>query len=163
MRAVFVLLVFFLVGCASVESTALYYIPSTTEIYPPKPKDDPVPVVGERPSEPHQVIGRLAFSSTRGFDFFLRSMEYNARRVGADLVYLKHSATEPLPYSYWVPPRTRFVPVGGATTVRKKDGERVTYRYWRDIPVFEPGYVVRGVDLLTSIDAEMIVLKDSSR
>jgi len=151
------------VGCASVESTAVYYTPYSTETYPPKEKDAVIPIVGKPPTEPHQAIGELKFSSNRSYRWLKKSIEYNARRVGADLVYMRESSSEPAPYSYYVPPRTRWIPVGGYTTVKKKDGERVVRGYRRTIPVWEPGYTVQGMDIITSIDAEMIVLKNSNR
>jgi len=56
-----------------------------------------------------------------------------------------------------------WIPVGGTRVVKKKDGERVVRDYRQAIPVYEPGYTVQGMEIITSIDAEMIVLKNSGR
>ena len=50
-------------GCASVSSTSQFYFPVTTDVYPPKAKDIPIPILSKAPDKRHKVIGRLAFCS----------------------------------------------------------------------------------------------------
>lgn len=153
----------FLAGCASVESTADFYIPSTTAVFPPKPKDYPIPILDAKPSRPTRVIGRLAFTSELGFPFMRKSMEYNARRVGADIVVLKHADSQTQILPYYVPPTTNWMPVStySHSSYRGKHGkkrhatsESVTY-----IPVYQPGYWTQNTRIFTTIDSEMLVYR----
>ena len=79
-------------GCASVKSTAAYYTSYSTGVYPAKPPEAAIPILGKFPSRPYTTIGRLAFESDRGWRFLRKSMVYNAQVHGADAVVLK-SAT----------------------------------------------------------------------
>lgn len=156
---------FVLAGCASVSSTSQFYFPVTTEVFPPKPKDAPVPILGQAPDRPYRVIGRLAFRSDLGWRFMRESMLYNARANGADAVILKSADSKAQVNFTQVPPRTDWVPVPGPVIAVNGGGKKnggcnttyVSYPYY--MPVFQPGYVRRWVQTIIGIDAEMIVLK----
>ena len=140
-------------GCASVKSTAAYYTSYSTGVYPAKPPEAAIPILGKFPSRPYTTIGRLAFESDRGWRFLRKSMVYNAQVHGADAVVLK-SATMRREVSFQhVPPQVDWVPTG--TSRRGKVGKVSTH--WT--PFFRPGYTERWVNDITAIDAEMIVLE----
>ncbi len=144
-------------GCASVSSTSMYYFPSTTTLYPPKPKDAPIPILGKSPDRPYKSIGKLTFSSTRGWRFLRDSILYNARANGADAAILRDTNSRQQTRLVTVPPRFNYIPVPGPV-YRNKNGE-VYYYGTTYIPDFQPGYVFPSTWTITSIDAEMIVFK----
>lgn len=148
-------------GCASVKSTADFYMPYTTDVYPPKAKDAPIPILGKAPPRPFKTIGRLRFSSGMGWRFMRESMLYNARVNGADAVILRSAdSREQVGYTA-VPPQTDWVPVPGPVIVtQNKKGNNTYYQsYPSYIPIFRPGYWQQVVETITSIDAEMIVFR----
>ncbi len=153
----------FLSGCASVESTSIYYVPYTVEQYPPKPKDAFIPIIGKPPDRPYKKIGRLAFSSTLGYRFMRRSIDYNARIHGADAVILKDVDSNTQVFLTEVPPRWDYIPYTSyyPAYYQNRNGrtraEFVPYTNWQ--PVFRPGYISPESITTTAIDAEMIVFK----
>ncbi len=136
-----------LVGCSSVESTAIHY--RSIRDYPAKPPGTPIPILTAPPGRPFRVIGRLAFASDRGWGFLRKSMIYNARVHGADAVLLKTSSTRREVSVQYAPPKVDRYPVSW----RGKNGK--LYTNWA--PYFRPGYPVRWVREITAIDADMIV------
>jgi len=152
----FGLLTLGLTGCASVGSTSIYYFPSTTNLYPPKPKNAPIPILGKSPDRPYKSIGNLTFSSTRGWPFLRDSILYNARVNGADAAILRETNSRQQTRLVTVPPRFNYIPVPGPV-YRNKKGE--VYYGTTYIPDFQPGYVFPSTWTITSIDAEMIVFK----
>lgn len=154
-----------LAGCASVSSTSQFYFPTTTDVFAPKPKDAPIPILGAAPDKPYRVIGRLAFRSDLGWKFMRESMLYNARANGADAVILRKADSKEQVNFTQVPPRTDWIPMPGPVVAvnnggGKKNGNNTTYvSYPYYMPVFQPGYVRRWVQTIIAIDAEMIVLK----
>jgi hypothetical protein len=154
-----------LAGCASVSSTSQFYFPVTTDVFPPKPKDAPIPILGKAPDRPYRVIGRLAFRSDLGWRFMRESMLYNARVNGADAVILQNADSKQQVNYTEVPPRTDWVQVPGPVVAVNNGGGNkkncnVSYvSYPTYLPVFQPGYVRRWVQTIIAIEAEMIVLK----
>jgi len=144
-----------MVGCATVQSTAQYYVPYSTKVYPPKPPDQPVPILGKFPRERYTVIGRLAFESDQGWNFLRKSMVYNGQIHGADAVVLKSVTTRQQTNLYSVPPRVDYAPSTGY--YRSKHGKVETYTTW--IPYYQPGYTGAYTSSITGLDSEMIVLK----
>jgi hypothetical protein len=92
-----------LAGCASVESTSVYY--KSLKDFPAKPPDAQIPILTNRPKRPFKVIGRLALESDQGWNFLLKSMIYNAQIHGADAVWLKRSSRRREVTFQHVPPR----------------------------------------------------------
>ncbi len=143
-------------GCASVQSTAIYYTPYTAKYRPPKPPETPIPILGRAPKEGYTAIGRLAFETDEGWRFLRKSMIYNAQINGADAVILKGVNTRQLRYLTQVPPQVDWVPVGNY--YRNCDnGEIYGGTNW--VPFFRPGYVQENIENITAIDSEMIVFK----
>jgi hypothetical protein len=138
-----------LAGCASVESTAIYY--TSIRDYPAKPPDAPIPILTEPPRRPYKVIGRLAFESDEGWNFLRKSMIYNAQIHGADAVLLRTARTRREVSFQYAPPRVERYPAHR----RGKHGKIET----RWVPYLRPGYPVRWVKEITAIDAEMIVFE----
>jgi len=160
-------------GCASVESTAIYYEPTTLEQYPPKPEDWPIPILGKAPKEPYKQIGRLAFTSDQGYRFMRKSIEYNARVNGADAVILRNVDQQTRVFLTQVPPSWDYVPY---TAYYPANGWRGGYGHgdgycrgggWVPVtnwvPLYQPGYVQANEQTMTSIDAEMIVITGKRR
>jgi hypothetical protein len=143
-------------GCETPASTAIFYLPYTTRFYPPKPKGAVIPILGKAPDRPHEVIGRLAFSTGRGWRFLRESILYNARASGADAVILRDTTSRRQLEIVTVPPRFHWIPVPGPVW-RTKKGTWYGGTQW--IPDFRPGYTYPATWMLTGIDAEMIVFK----
>lgn len=143
-------------GCASVSSTSAYYLPYTTDVYPPKPKDAPIPILGKAPDRGYKTIGRLAFSTSQGWRFLRESMLYNARANGADAVLLKETSSRRETAIVNVPPRFNWIPVSGPACRDKKGNVCYNTTY---IPDYQPGYSYPTSWTITGIDSEMIVFK----
>jgi hypothetical protein len=144
-----------LTGCASVKGTAMYYVAYTPKVYPPKPSDAPIPILGKAPSEKHTVIGGLKFESDQGWNFMRRSMIYNAQANGADAVVLKATSQRQQMSLLQVPPQMDWIPV--SNWYRDKKGN--VWGGTSYVPFYRPGYVQPYIDEITGIDAQMIVLK----
>jgi hypothetical protein len=142
-------------GCASVKDTARFYVAYTPRVYPPKPPDTPIPILGRMPKKPHTVIGGLKFESDQGWNFMRRSMIYNAQVNGADAVVLKDTSERRQLALLEVPPQTEWVPV--SNWYRNRKGQVCGGTTW--VPIFRPGYVQPYLQEITGIDAKMIVLK----
>jgi len=161
------LLALSLAGCASVKSTEAFYIASTTQAFPPKPKDYPIPILDKMPKQGMESIGRLAFTSEEGFSFIRRSMEHNARRVGADAVYLKKVESQRVRSPYYVPAQTTWMRVPSYRRATVWDGSRrkghrhrnVVVEDVTSIPVYRPGYWTEDIRTYTTIDSEMLRYK----
>lgn len=144
-----------LAGCASVQSTAAYYMPVTAKYYPPKSEDTPIPIFGQAPDRRYSVIGKLAFETDQGWNFLRKSMIYNARMNGADAVILKATSQRRQTSLVNVPPQMDWVPVNNYYRGRK--GRVYGNTTW--IPVMQPGYVRAYTQDIMGINSEMIVFK----
>jgi hypothetical protein len=138
-----------LAGCASVESTAIYY--TSIRDYPAKPPYAPITILIEPPDRPYKVIGRLAFESDEGWNFLRKSVVYNAQMRGADAVLLRTARTRREVSVQYAPPKVERYPAYR----RSKHGK--IYTRW--VPYLRPGYQVRWAKEITAIDAEMIVFE----
>ena len=145
-----------LAGCVTPSSTAIFYLPYTTEQRPPKPKDAPIPIFGKPPSQPHKTIGRLSFATDRGWRFLRESMLYNARANGADAVVLKDATSREQVGLARTPSTVNWVPVPGPVYQGRKGN---TYYGTQWVPIFQPGFVYPTSWTITAIDAVMIVFK----
>lgn len=145
-------------ACASVQSTAVFYTPSSDRIYPPRDPHAVIPIMSERPSRPYTEIGRFSFQSDLGYPFIMKAIAYNARQAGADAVYIKRAKSWTVPYAYTVPTTVDWVPVGGyyGGGCGGWDGGAV-------VPITYPGYTEVSYQGFTGIDARMIVFKDMPR
>ena len=149
-------------GCASVSSTSQFYFPLTTDVYPPKSKDTPIPILGKVPDKRFKVIGRLAFCSDIGWRFLRDSMIYNARANGADAVILKKAESKDQVRFAEVPPHTDWIPIPGPVVAVNNGKHCQNQTYVSNptyMPVYRPGYIRRWVQTIIGIDAEMVVLK----
>ncbi len=144
-----------LAGCASVKSTAAYYMPVTAKTYPPKSQDTVIPIFGKSPDRRYTVIGRLAFESDQGWNFLRQSMIYNAQANGADAVILRATNQRRQAGLINVPPRMDWMPV--SNYYRGCKGRVYGNTTW--VPVMQPGYVQPYIQDIMGIDSEMIVYK----
>jgi len=105
-------------GCAPFEKAALrrselYYKASSLETLPSKPETERILFL-DRVPKGSRVLGVFQFSTERGRDFAMRSIEHNARRVGADAVWVRKLGEGQIPQTHQVPahwearPFTRF-------------------------------------------------------
>jgi len=143
-------------ACASVKSTAVFYTPTTAVLYPPKDKNQVIPILNAPPSHPYKEIGHFAFQSDLGYPFIMKAVEYNARQAGADAVYVKESKSWFVPYYYNVPPTVAWIPVGGGWYGGGCGG---WYGGGAVVPITYPGYSGVSYRNFIGIDARMIVLK----
>lgn len=141
-------------ACVSVKSTAVFYTPTTTTFYPPKPKNMVIPILGELPTRPYREIGRFAFQSDMGYPFMMKAIEYNARQAGADAVYIKESKSWTTPYAYTVPTTVNWVPVGGWY-----GGGCGGWYGGAAVPIVYPGYTGVSYQSFMGIDARMLIFK----
>lgn len=154
-RALLALGTLAMVGCASVPSSAQFYVPYTTKIHPPKSPETVIPILGKFPKERHTAIGRLAFESDQGWNYLRKCMIYNAQVNGADAVVLKSVSTRQQTNFYQVPPSVDYIPSTGY--YQGKHGKTYSYTNW--IPFYRPGYTQAYTSNITGIDSEMVVLK----
>ena len=165
---------FCLAGCETVSSTSQFYRPLTTDVYPPKPKDYPIPILGGPPKRPFVVIGRLQFKAGHGYKYMIDAIKYNARQNGADAVVMISEDSNTQQYNYTVPGYTTTTPVttyssgsaygsanyygsngyGHATGSAYGSGTSTTY-----VPTYHPGYTGVGSVTINSIDAAMLKYK----
>ena len=105
-------------GCAPFEKAALrrselYYRATSLERLPPKPETENIPFLDKVPKG-SRVLGVFHFSTERGRDFAMLSIEHNARKVGADAVWVRGLGEGQFPRTHHVPahwetrPFTRF-------------------------------------------------------
>lgn len=102
------------VGCAYLERAALrkseaYYRATSLEKLPPKPDTEPIPFLDKVPKG-SRVLGVFQFSTERGRAFAMRSIEHNARRVGADAVWLRGHGEGQFPQVHHVPAHWESLP-----------------------------------------------------
>jgi hypothetical protein len=162
-------------GCETVSSTAEYYRPLTTQIYPPKPDSYKVTIFGAPPKRNYEVIGRLTFNDDNGYDFMIKAIEYNARQAGADAAIMLYSSNSLEQYTYTVPGHTTHEAVTtyssgssyGNANLNGSDGYSGTANFNEDsfgtsttyVPVNHPAHNEVGTRMRYYIDAEMIVFK----
>lgn len=156
-------------SCTTVSSTADFYRPLTSEVYPPKPKDYTILVLGAPPQRPYTVIGRLSFESGHGNKYMMDAIRYNARKNGADAAIMVDEAIRTEKYNYTVPGYTTTTPVtthssgsaygsanyfgsgayGHASSSVHSSATSTTY-----IPQYHPGHTgvksvtIQGIDVL---------------
>lgn len=101
---VVLLLAFALVGCAQLERmemrpTEAYYLSKTTEQFPRKPREFEMPMLSQPPPR-STTVGVFQFTTNKGRDFAMKSASYNAKRVGADAVWVRRVTEWAEPYAY---------------------------------------------------------------
>jgi hypothetical protein len=159
-------------GCAAIERmqlrpTEVYYVANTTEYFPPKPSDFVVPVLNQPPPR-SRTIGVFQFKTLKDRAFALKSALYNARRVGADAVWIRSIHEWAEPYAYDVPDHweTRWETRVERHVVRSKGKNGAPDQISEEIiniPVqrqmWVPTQHVSGFNHFTSIDAAMVRLR----
>lgn len=151
MRAACAAVFAMLCGCMTPSGTAVYYLPTTAKVFPPKDKDAVIPILGRPPKEPYTTIGKLAFKTDRGWRFVRKSILYNARANGADAVILRDMNSWSEQRLQQVPPTIDWVPMGNYPGCGRPG---VTF-----VPIFQPGYVQQYTVNKILFEAEMIVFK----
>lgn len=117
---------FALGGCAQLERmemrpTEAYYLSKTTEQFPKKPREFEMPMLSQPPPR-SATVGVFQFTTNRGRDFAMKSASYNAKRVGADAVWVRHVTEWAEPYAYDIEAHweSRWDTVYHRRTVRSK-------------------------------------------
>lgn len=156
-------------GCAALHRAALretevYFRSETMEKYAPKQADQVIPVLNTRPAK-SQTLGVFQFTTNKGAKFAMESALYNARKCGADAIYVRNLQDWSQPYAYYVPAQTNFIPsthfISGSIWVPARAGSP---GYWarRNAAVqsfgmsYSPAHTVSGWNHFSSIDAVMI-------
>jgi len=154
-------------GCASLNDTTVFYTPVSQEIYPPLPKDAPVPLLAKPPAWPHRVIGRFDMQTDRSTKFAHKALLFNARRQGADAVVMRDINYDLRRTYNYIPPSWDYVPVTNYWNQRVKDGRgcwvNAPRYYTTFIPIYRPGGVVVDDVLWTRIRADMVVHRNKPR
>lgn len=153
-------------GCAGVSSTTDHYVAMTLEKYPPKPKEQEIPLLGKNPDCPWKLIGRFEWETYRNWRFILRSLEYNARLNGADAIVLRKKKIFHETTLTDVPPTIEMMPITRYEYVQTgpNNNRRVvmvpveTY-----VPIYVPGYVNENIIAWTRVEADMIVFTNSKK
>ena len=141
----------FLPGCASVKCTSACFTPTSIRVYPTNPLDAAIPIPSTPPRSHLPLSEDLRLKVTVAGVFLRKSMVYNAQLRGARAVILK-SATSRREVSFErTPPRVDWAPM-----LRRSKNDKV---HGRMVSFVRPGYVQRSVNVITAIDAEMIVLE----
>jgi hypothetical protein len=94
-------------GCAAFEKAALrrselYYKATSLERLEPRPETEKIPFL-ERVPKGGRVLGVFQFSTERGRDFAMRSVEHNARKAGADAVWVRGLGEGSFPQTQYLP------------------------------------------------------------
>jgi hypothetical protein len=148
-------------GCAPLSETTVFYTPAADRVYPPKGKREPVPVLSEPPSWPHQVIGRFAMQSDRGYPFVSKALLYNARLQGADAVVVRKVGFDVRQTVNQIPASWESVPQNNVMYQRVQNNqgqwETVPLVYTTYVPVFRPERTVVSEKQWTDVTAEMVV------
>ena len=157
-------------GCNTLGPTSKFYHPLTTQKYPPKPNDYPIPVFDHVPDKKFTVIGRLTFRKSfnednagwnfvDGEDYMTSAVKYNARRVGADaVVMIEH---------YWNTDHfTIALPgtwSGGIQPPSKNTTQTNADRVRSASPLeYTPGGTRTGSNMTYFSDAQMIIFKSDT-
>ena len=150
-----------LAGCASLSETTVFYTPVSDRSYPPKGKNDEIPVLAKPPDWPHRVIGRFAMQSDRGYRFVHKAMLYNARRQGADAVVVRQVVQDVRQTYNYIPPGWDSVPQSNVfyQRVQNNQGQWVTVPqvYTTYVPVYRPGRTVVSDAEWADVSADMVV------
>lgn len=80
-------------GCAHFERLALqrsevYYRSVQGEMHPQKPETAPIPILDTRPKN-SRLLGVFQFTTERNREFAIKSAQHNARKVGADAIFIR--------------------------------------------------------------------------
>ena len=166
--ALVAVLVFFMTGCAAMERLSMrptepYYLSNTQEQFPPKPREFQVPMLSQSPQQ-SRPIGIFQFTTRNGRSFAIRAAAYNARRVGADAVWMRNVQEWSEPYAYDIPAHweTKYETVYRKrhVTTKGQPGQpdvvrEETYPETIERHIFVPTEHVSGFHHFTSIDAVM--------
>ena len=148
-------------GCAPLSETTVFYTPAADRVYPPKGKREPVPLLSESPSWPHQVIGRFAMQSDRGYPFVSKALLYNARLQGADAVVVRKVGFDVRQVVNQIPASWENVPQSNVMYQRVQNNqgqwETVPQVYTTYVPLFRPERTVVSEKQWTDVTAEMVV------
>jgi len=149
------LMAFVLAGAGCISYTSQYYMPLVAERFPPKPEGARIPILEQPPNRPFLVIGKFAYESPADLKFIYKSLQYNARKNGADAIIMRSLTSRNVRWINTVGPSVEMS--RDLDWVTRCDGSRGLD--WVDRPVFHPGYTVPQEATLRSVQAEMIVFK----
>ncbi len=149
------LMTFVLAGAGCVSGTSRYYMPLVAERFSPKSDRVRIPILEQPPTRSFLVIGKFAFESTDDLNFIYKSLQYNARKNGADAIIVQSLTSR----------RVQWIETVGPWVGTSRDLDWATQcdgswgLDWVDRPVFHPGYTVPREETRRAVQAEMIVFK----
>ncbi len=155
-------------GCAALERmnmapTEPYYLAHTPERFTPKPRGYAIPILAQPPPQ-SRPIGTFQFKTNKGRGYSTEAAIYNARRVGADSVWVRGIQEWAEPYAYDISAHweTRHHTVYKRRTIRHKGSagqpdsfQEITEPENIMTQVFVPHQHITGIHHFTSIDSVM--------
>ena len=118
---------------SALRRTEVFYRAETLEKLPEKASGTPVRVLNVRPSG-SRILGTFEFTTDRSAEFALESAQHNARKCGADAVWVRQLRQWAEPYTQYIPAHTSFVP----------STQWISGPVWRPGPPGGMGRVQRG-------------------
>ncbi len=108
------IVLFFFTGCAAVHRAALrrtevFYRADTVQKLPEKPPDFPVQILNSRPHG-SKILGTFQYTTDRDGAFAMESARHNARKCGADAVWVKSLRHWAEPFTHYIPAQTTYMP-----------------------------------------------------
>lgn len=149
---------------AALRDTEVYFRSETLKTYPPKPPEFKVPLLDSRPTK-STGIGTFRYTTGRGEKFAIESAVHNARKCGADAVYVRKLESWAEPYSRFVPAQTNYAPssqwASGSLWIPPRPGAP---GHWarqntliQGVSVwYTPAHTESGWNHYTHIDAQML-------
>lgn len=161
---------FLLNSCAAIHRSALrkteiFYRAQTLETIPEKSPEFAVRVLNAKPPGA-KVLGTFEFTTDRSNSFALESAQHNARKHGADAVWVRSLRQWAEPYTQYIPGQTTFIPstqwISGSAWRPNPGGGGRFYRAGGVVQTFglyySPPQTISGWARFSSIDAVMLKL-----
>lgn len=145
-------------GCDSYDSTAKLYEPISARTLPPKPETYEPPVAPSVPFDrPYTPLGRMSISTTNTRDWLVGALQWNARRVGADMVVVESSRTEEQYDTRW----TEYGPYWSGGVYYGRGNRRIYPDYGFGVGWgYSSGYSETVVRLRRTVQATFVELLD---
>jgi nitroreductase len=147
----------------SMRETEAFYLANSQEQFPAKPATFSMPTLSQQPQR-SRPIGIFQFKTQKGRGFATQAAIYNARRVGADSLWVRGIQEWSEPYAFDVPehwePHYETVYRRRPITIRGEGGQPDQTRV-QTVPetilrqIWVPTQHVSGFNHFTSIDAVM--------
>jgi hypothetical protein len=144
----------------------VFFRAETVEKHPEKPSGFPVLTLNKKPSGA-QVLGTFQFTTDRSGQFAMECAQHNARKCGADAIWVRSLHQWAEPFTQYIPAQTSMMPstqfISGP--VWRPGGSGGTGRWQRGGVMvssfgiaYSPPRTISGWSRFTAIDAVMLRL-----